>query len=70
MRILENRTKESKREMDILDALDEIREMTRADAKLNSDDLFNFICKRDTSEMNMNEQQLMHNKFVELRRKR
>lgn len=70
MRILENRTKESKREMDILDALDEIREMTRADAKLNSDDLFNFICKRDTSEMNMDEQQLMHNKFVELRRKR
>jgi hypothetical protein len=55
MRILENRTKESKREMDILDALDEIREMTRADAKINSDDLFNFICKRDTSEMSADE---------------
>lgn len=70
MRILENRTKESKREMDILDALDEIREMTRADAKLNSDDLFNYICKRDTSDMTSEEQRLIHQKFTEMRRKR
>ena len=56
MRILENRTKESKREMDILDALDEIREMTRADAKINSEELFNYICKRDTSDMTSEDQ--------------
>lgn len=69
MRTLENRTKESKREMDILDALDEIREMTRADSKINSDDLFNFICKRDTSVTSKEEEYLMQ-KFVELKRKR
>jgi hypothetical protein len=72
MRFLENRTKESKREMEILDALDEIREMTRADAKVNSDDLLTFLCKRDKEGKLLSQEDCLKasSKFEELRNKR
>ena len=70
MRFLENRTKESKREMEFLDALDEIREMTRAAAKIGADDLFNFLCKRDKVDMSMDEKALIRQKFQNRRRRR
>lgn len=70
MRFLENRTKESKREMEILDALDEIREMTRADAKVGADELFNYLCKRDIVDMSQDERKLMKLKFEKKRRLR
>lgn len=70
MRFLENRTKESKREMEIMDALDEIREITRADAKMGADELFNYLCKRDKVEMSSDEQQLMKASFMQRKLKR
>lgn len=47
MKFLENRTHDSKREMDILDALDELKNMTRQNAKVSPEDLFAFLTKRD-----------------------
>ena len=51
MRFLENRTHDSKREMDILDALDEIKNMTRQNAKVTPEELFSFLTKRDHLEV-------------------
>jgi hypothetical protein len=39
MKSLENRTYDSKREMDILDALEEVRHMNKRLAKVNHDEL-------------------------------
>lgn len=71
MRFLENRTKESKREMDILDAIDEMREMTRADAKVNSDDLLVFLAKRDKEQtMSKDENELFKLAFQKKKQNR
>ena len=51
MKFLENRTKTSKREMDILDALDEMRNMSRQNAKIDTDQLFEYINKRDSADI-------------------
>ena len=40
MKFLENKTFDSKREMDILDALDEIRNSNKRNSLISIDDLF------------------------------
>ena len=47
MKFLENRTHDSKREMDIMDALDELRNITRQNAKVSHEDLFQYLSKRE-----------------------
>lgn len=57
MKFLENRTKTSKREMDILDALDEMKNMSRQNAKIETDQLFEFLDKRDAIKLSKEEEE-------------
>ena len=63
MKFLENRTKDSKREMDILDALDEIRNMSRQNAKITPEQLFEYLTKRDSLKMSEEEEKLLNERF-------
>ncbi len=67
MKFLENRTKDSKREMDILDALDEIRNMSRQNAKVTPDQLFEYLTKRDAIVFNEEEENALMEKFKQKR---
>lgn len=67
MKFLENRTKDSKREMDILDALDEIRNMSRQNAKVTPDQLFEYLTKRDANNLNEEEEKALMERFRQKR---
>lgn len=67
MTFLENRTKDSKREMDILDALDEIRNMSRQNAKVTPEQMFDFLSKRDTSKLSEQEENEVVEQFKQKR---
>ncbi len=49
MKFLENKTFDSKREMDILDALDEIRNSNKRNSQVTVDDLFLQFYKNQNS---------------------
>src|SRR3990167_263705 len=57
MKFLENRTRDSKREMEILDALDEMRNMSRQNAKVTPEQMFEFLAKRDHLELDHDEEE-------------
>lgn len=67
MKFLENRTKDSKREMDILDALDEIKNMSRQNAKVAPEQLFEYLTKRDHVTLPAEEEQELNEKFKQKR---
>jgi Saf4/Yju2 protein len=68
MKFLENRTKDSKREMDILDALDEMKNISRQNAKVTPEQMFEFLGKRDTSKLTENEENLLVDQFKQKRK--
>lgn len=67
MKFLENRTKDSKREMDILDALDEIRNMSRQNAKVTPEQLFEYLTKRDKVDIAEDDEKELQEKFKQKR---
>lgn len=67
MKFLENRTKDSRREMDILDALDEIRNMSRQNAKVTPEQLFEYLTKRDAVELDETQESALMEKFNQKR---
>jgi len=67
MKFLENRTKDSKREMDILDALDEIKNMSRQNAKVTPEQMFDFLTKRDTTDLTEKEEDYIKEQFKQKR---
>lgn len=67
MKFLENRTKDSRREMDILDALDEIKNISRQNSKITPDQMFEFLAKRDQVTLDDKDEALMREKFKQKR---
>ena len=63
MKFLENRTRDSKREMEILDALDEMRNMSRQNAKITPEQMLEFLDKRDASTFTPDEEEKINNIF-------
>ena len=63
MKFLENRTKDSRREMDILDALDELKNISRQNSKISPDQMFEFLTKRDALKLSEEEEQELQKKF-------
>lgn len=61
MKALENRTQDSKVEMDIIEALDEIRALNARNSKVTSDELFDFHKKRmeDAEKLTETEEDLL-----------
>ncbi|KAJ0403247.1 hypothetical protein ATCC90586_001654 [Pythium insidiosum] len=59
MKALENRTLDSKREMDILDALDEIKAINQRHAKIDTDQLLQQHARLDSAQQAQDEQQQM-----------
>ncbi|GLD96543.1 hypothetical protein PINS_up005226 [Pythium insidiosum] len=57
MKALENRTLDSKREMDILDALDEIKAINQRHAKIDTDQLLQQHAQLDSAQQAQDEQQ-------------
>lgn len=58
MKFLENRTKASKRDMDILDALDELKNMSRQDAKVTPEQLLQFLQDKHSSKIVVKDEDL------------
>ena len=67
MKFLENRTKDSRREMDILDALDEIKNISRQNAKITPDQMFEFLTKRDHISISEADEAFMKERFKQKR---
>lgn len=67
MKFLENRTKDSRREMDILDALDEIKNISRQNAKVTPEQMFDYLAKRDHIALNDADEEIMKEKFRQKR---
>lgn len=67
MKFLENRTKDSKREMDILDALDELRNISRQNAKVTPEEMFEFLTKRHTVKLSDDEELDISERFKKMR---
>lgn len=63
MKFLENRTRDSKREMEILDALDEMRNMSRQNAKITPEQMLEFLDKRDASTFTPDEEEKINEIF-------
>jgi hypothetical protein len=74
MKSLEHRTYDSKREMDILDALDQVKTLNRRQMNVNYDDLIEKAVlekdKEDLKEEEMKVEEIAKEKFKKLRQKR
>eukprot|EP00019_Armaparvus_languidus_P007428 CAMPEP_0168597920 /NCGR_PEP_ID=MMETSP0420-20121227/11025_1 /TAXON_ID=498008 /ORGANISM="Pessonella sp." /LENGTH=135 /DNA_ID=CAMNT_0008635011 /DNA_START=148 /DNA_END=552 /DNA_ORIENTATION=+ len=71
MRALENRTRESKIEMDILDGLDEIRSLNARNSKLTIDQVLNAQSKKQQDSGILDEEEVDETKkeFLEAKKK-
>jgi len=67
MKFLENRTKDSRREMDILDALDELKNISRQNAKVSPEQLFEHLTKRHALTLGEEEEKALREEFKQKR---
>ena len=72
MKFLQNKTYDSKRQMELMEALDDIKNLNKRHAHIDPQDLLNnlFVEEEESNKFTEEEQQYIQEQFNELRKKK